>query len=211
MALYDKFHAEYDNEENGGKEDYYHGEYDDEAYGNLYIPHIEEGVADFETLKNVIKKNKLGIVTSAIFNALTIPTAYKGKNTKQLYSAFVYVKWFVNSVVDTFRKHMMSGNKTKSRVMVNKENGTYWIVRPNTAFPSDELLEERLYIEELAEEATDVAMRCLNEGEEEELTLCDLEEMAKDVALNCLKEDLAEEFALYYLEQTARAVALRVV
>ena len=210
MALYNKFHAEYDNETNGGKEDYYHGEYDDEAYGNLYIPHMEEDVANFETLKTVIKKNKLGTVTSAIFNALTVPAAYKGKNTKQLYSAFVYVKWFANSVADTFRQHMMSGNKKKSRVIVNKAKGDYWIVRPNTAYPSDELLEERLYIEELAEEATDVAMRCLYEDEEEELALCDLEETAKNVAFNCLEADSAEEFVLCDLEQTAYAVALRV-
>ena len=208
MALYNKFHAEYDNEANGGKEDYYHGEYDDEAYGNLYIPHMEEDVADFETLKNVIKKNKLGTVTSAIFNALTVPAAYKGKNTKQLYSAFVYVKWFANSVADNFRKHMMSGNKKKSRVIVNKEKDTYWIIRPNTAFPSHELLEERLQIEELAEEATDVASRCLDEDEEEELVLCDLEETARDVARRCLDEQAEEELALWDL---ARAIALKVV
>ena len=121
MALYNKFHAEYDNETNGGKEDYYHGEYDDEAYGNLYIPHMEEDVADFETLKTVIKKNKLGTVTSAIFNALAVPTAYKGKNTKKLYSAFVYVKWFANSAADTFRQHMLSGNKKNLALLLIKK------------------------------------------------------------------------------------------
>jgi len=170
---------------NDDKEDYYHGEYDDEAYGNLYIPHIEEHVAYLETIKKVFKNNKLGVVTSVIFNALTAPKGYKGKHTKQLYSAFVYLKWSTNSAVNTFREHLLSGNKKNSRVTVNKKKGTYWIVRPNTAFPSAELLDERLDLEELAETATDVALRCLDE-DEDDLVLYDLEETAWSVALSLL-------------------------
>jgi len=208
MSLYNKFHLEFDNEENGGKEDYYHGEYDDEAYGNLYIPHMEAEVANLETVTFVFLKNKVGVVTSATFNAVPVPTAYKGKNKKQLYSAFVYVKWFPNT---KFREQVLSGDKTKSRVTVDKQKGTYWVVRPNTLLlPSNELLEERADIQELAETATDVALHCLEEDEEEEVAMCDLEDTAKNVAMNCLEEDLVEELALYELYQIARSVAVSV-
>ena len=100
--------------------------------------------------------------------------------------------------------------KKKSQVSVDKKNDTYWVVRPNTAFPSAELLEERLDIADLAETATDVAFHCLEEDEVEELAMCDLEETAKNVAMHCLEEDLVEELALYELHQIARSVALSV-
>ena len=210
MALYNKFHLEYDTEANGGKEDYYHGEYDDEAYGNLYIPRMEAGEANLSTVKKVFMLNKLGMVTSAIFSALSAPKNYKGKNTKQLYSAYVYVKWFTNDLAQAFRKDILIGDKKTSRVTVDKKNDTYWVVRPNTAFPSAELLEERLDIADLAEIATDVALNCLEEDEVEELAMCDLEETAKNVAMHCLEEDLVEELALYELHQIAHSVALSV-
>lgn len=206
MSLYNRLTKGFDSEENGGKEDYYHGEYDDEAYGNLYIPHIAAEVATFDTVKQVFINNQVGLVTSVDFNELALSSSYKGKNKKQLYSAYVYVKWFADT---EFREHIAAGNKNKSRVIVNNETDTYWIVRPNTAFPSEELLAERLDIEELVETATDIAMRSF-EGEEEEEDLYELKKTAQSVALSLLAEDEEEELVLYDLEETAKDVALRV-
>jgi hypothetical protein len=170
---------------------------------------MEEDQANISTVKKVFMLNKLGMVTSAIFTALSAPKNYKGKNIKQLYSAYVYVKWFTNDLACAFRKDILSGDKKKSRVSVDK-NGTYWIIHPNTAFPSAELLEERLDIADLAETAADVAFHCLEEDEVEELAMCDLEDTAKNVAMHCLEEDLVEELALYELHQIAHSVSLSV-
>ena len=127
--------------------------------------------------------NKIGMVTSASFTAIAPTAAYKSKNKRQLYSAYVYVKWFTNEQADAFRQHILIGDKANARLTVNEKNGSFWIIRPNTACPSVKLLEERFTIAELAEIATDVAVNCLEEDAEEELILFDLEQMSRSVAL----------------------------
>jgi hypothetical protein len=184
MSIYNKFHLGFDTIENGGKEDNYHGEHDDETHGNLYIPRMEAKDANLSSVKKIFMLNKLGIVTSASFKAIVPPSDYKGKNNRQLYSAYVYVKWFTNDVADTFRENILIGNKMKSRIIINEKKCIYWIVRPNTARPSDELLDERFAIAELAEMATDVAVSCLDENEEEELVLFDLERLSRSAAMS---------------------------
>lgn len=184
MALYNKFHLGYDTIENGGKQDYYHGEHDDEAYGNLYIPHMREAEANLSTIKKVFMLNKIGMVTSAIFKPNAPPAGYKGKNKKQCYSAYVYVKWFTNSLAVAFREYVLIGDKKTSRISVDEKNGIYWIVRPNTACPSEELFKERLDIADLAETATNVALNCLEEDEAAELALYDLDQTARSVAVS---------------------------
>jgi hypothetical protein len=182
MALYNRFFNNYDDDTNGGNEDFYHGEYDDEAYGNLYIPRIEEEDANFDSVKRVFLENKIGLVTSAVFTWLPKPEYFKGRVEKYLFSCKAYIKWNDGT---KFREHVLSGNKKKSRVTVNKQAGTYWIVRPNTSFPSEELLIERYEIEDLLDTATDCALSALDNEEEDDIT--------------------------YELEQTARAVALQAI
>jgi len=216
MTLYNNLHSEYDSKTNGGNEDYYHGEYDDKAYGNLYIPRIEAADATFETVKHIFLLNNIGLVTSVEFSELAVPKSYRGKNTKQLYRANVYIKWFVTPTVTEFRKNVVlpgngSNSKDKSRVIVDEAKDTYWVVHANTAYPSEELFEERCVIADLQTTAEDVALRALEEDTEEENSLYELEQTARAVVMQALYEDADEENSLYELEQTARAVALTVL
>ena len=132
--------------------------------------------------KKIFKAKRIGTVTSATFQPLTVPSTYKGKskNKKQLYSAYVYVKW---SDTTTFQEKVLNGNKETARICLDETKGTYWIVRPNTMV-SDELYYERLEISELKETATNVSFSFLDDIDE--LVLCDLEEIAMDVALKAL-------------------------
>lgn len=184
MSLYNRFFEGFDNDVNGGKEDYYHGEYDDNAYGKLYIPRIEEEEANFETVKKVFLANKIGLITSAVFTWLPTPASYKGRKEKYLFSANVYIKW--DEASHEFQNHVLDGNKMKARVQVDERMGTYWIVRENTAFPSEELLEERYVNAELFETAFDVAMSALVEDEYDDEICYELGQIASEVALSAI-------------------------
>jgi len=208
MALYNRFFEGYDNDTNGGKIDLYHGEDDDQAYGDLYIPYIEAELANLASLKKVFNANKIGLVTSATFNALVAPTTYKGKNKKQVFSAVIYVKWNDTPTVTKFRESIFNGDKVNSRIHVNKGKNVHWVVRPNTAQLSDELMEERYFVNELAETAIDAGLRVLEDDEDDE-DMYELEETAKVVALRALEDK--DELTMYCLEQTARSVAFSVL
>ena len=212
MALYNPFHGDYDNKTNGGQADFYHGEHDDEAYGQLYIPRIDAADANFDTVKNVFLKNKIGLVTRVEFKVVPVAPTYKGKHQKSLFSAYVYIKWFITKKVADFRDNIIKpGTKSKTGVSVDKETGTYWIVRTNTAQPSAELYEERCILADLKVTAEDVALRVLAEDADEEFSLYELTQTARAVALQTLYTNEAEENSLYELAQTARAVALHVL
>ena len=163
MTLYNKFIEGYDNEYNGGKEDHYHGEHDEEPYGKLYIPYIEEAHATSKGVEQVFNTNQLGKVTYVTFKELAKPTNYKGKSQKTIYSAMVYLKWNeTNPEVSIFRENVANGNKDLSKVYLDKNKKTFWIVRPNTVI-SDELFEERYVLAVTKETAEDAAMRVLED------------------------------------------------
>ena len=213
MSLYNNYHGEYDSNTNGGKEDYYHGEYDDdEVYGKLYIPRMDEDLANFNSVERVFKAHRIGTVTSASFNPIAVPAYYKGKkeNLKQLYNAYVYVKWFDNINAKAFREECSRTNSTKTRLVISKKRDVYWVVRQNTVIP-EELFEERSIISELKETATDVAWSTLIDDDEEEVALYDLEVIAKNMALSLLEAEEKEEVVMYSLEMTAKNAALRVL
>ena len=210
MALYNRYFNDYDNDINGGNEDNYHGEYDDVAYGQLYIPRMSAAVATFEKVKHIFKMNNIGTVTSATFNSLKAPSTYRGKlhNVKQLYNAYVYVKWFDNVSSLTFRKQLLSCYDNKKVCLsVNDVEDSYWVVQLITTM-SDELINERKLIREMKETATNVALRAMSEKRSSEKRSSDVyeadvyeaEQTATRVALWAIEEqtdDAIEELVLY--------------
>jgi hypothetical protein len=188
MSLYNRYFQDYDSASNGGKDDFYHGEYDDETvYGKLYIPHMESNSANFEFVKKTFLANNIGLVTHATFTVLEGQSTYKGKNKKQLFSAYVYVKWFNNNIATALQQHIIRGNKKLARVNVDKTKDIYWIVRPNTVI-SDELMSERIDIHELRIVAENVAHSVLEEeyDDDDMDILYELKRMATCIAMRVL-------------------------
>ena len=208
MALYNRYFNDYDNDINGGNEDNYHGEYDDVAYGQLYIPRMSEALATFEKVKHIFKMNNIGTVTSATFNSLKAPSTYRGKlhNVKQLYNAYVYVKWFDNVSSLTFRKQLLNCYYSKKVCLsVNDAEDSYWVVQLITTM-SDELINERKLIREMKETATNVALRAMSEKRSSEKRSSDVYEA--DVYEADVYEADVYKADVYEAEQTATRVAL---
>ena len=156
MAYYNKFETGYGNGNSNGN-----------VYGYLFIPHIDEQAATKEKVKQVFESNNLGDVISVLFMPLAAPKTYKGKNRKQVYKAFICIKWFMNLAVKTFRENVLLGNTTLARVDVDVISGTYWVVRPNTMITNTEFQsmtpDENEELRQLEATAISVALRVLND------------------------------------------------
>ena len=203
MALYHKFHGDFNPAD---AKDTYHGEYDDEAYGSLYIPHLEEQLASEQEVTRIFSKMNIGDVTTVTFAQRVAPATYKGKNTKKVYSAIVYLKWYEHTLANQLRQAITDGDSKNTKLKV--ANDQYWVIHYNTVF-SDELYDERYLIADLEDTAVDTTLRVLEETAED-MAMYDLEDTAKDVTARVL-EETAEDWALYDLDNTAKDVASRIL
>jgi hypothetical protein len=156
MALYHRFHGNFpDNGED-------HTDYNAKVAADevLFIPHIEEQMATLNQVKQVFSTQNIGTVTTATFIEKPVPATYKGKNKKKVFSATVYVQWHDSPAVTQLREDILRGDKETSRITVDEDANTYWVLRPNS-FEAATLLQEQACLAQLEDTALHAVFACI--------------------------------------------------